>query len=199
VMAGRKAALMQLGRAGCYGCQRTYVSCPKAPSVFTPYDLIRPNGNVPVFGWLSYWSRELEQLKLPATYPKLVPRKAAPRMGGSPIILVVEDEWLVRDAIVRSFRIAGWEVLHASSGEAAIALLQSGRHFDALFTDIQLRGSISGWDVADFTVKHPNAAVTYASGNAIDRYRQVPVSRFFSKPYEADAIVDACRLSLRDE
>src|SRR5438105_13393721 len=95
--------------------------------------------------------------------------------GSSPIVLIVEDEWLVRDAIVQTFRDAGWKVLRASSGEAAITLLNAnGRHIDALFTDIQLHGCLSGWDVADaFTVSHPDAAVLYTSGNGNDLGRQL--------------------------
>ena len=46
--------------------------------------------------------------------------------GTSRVILVVEDEWLVRDAIVQALRDAGWQVLEASTAEDAIALLRAG-------------------------------------------------------------------------
>lgn len=60
----------------------------------------------------------------------------------SGVVLVVEDEWLIRDEIVSWLRQAGWEVLEASTGEGAVGPI------DVLITDIQLAGYLSGWDVA---------------------------------------------------
>ena len=54
-------------------------------------------------------------------------------------ILLVEDEWLVRDEIAERATPAGWDVLEVSSGERAVALLKSGQQIDVIFTDIQLR------------------------------------------------------------
>jgi CheY-like chemotaxis protein len=114
-------------------------------------------------------------------------------MKGAPVVLIVEDEWPVRDTIVKAFRDAGWEVLGAASGEAAMAFLARGQPIDALFTDIQLHGNQNGWDVAEaFALKHPKGAVIYTSGNSSDRKRQIPASLFFDKPYAPLAIIDAC-------
>lgn len=114
-------------------------------------------------------------------------------MGGGPVVLVVEDEALLRESIVQTLKDAGCEVLEASSGEGAIALLGNGRKIHVLFTDIQLSGYLSGWDVADAVRKtHPDTPVIYASGTTIDARRQVPRSSFFSKPYVAADVVEAC-------
>jgi DNA-binding response OmpR family regulator len=106
---------------------------------------------------------------------------------------VVEDEWLQRDELARAFRADGWIVLEAATGEAAIPILQGSR-IDALLTDIQLGGCLSGWDVAE-AGRAANAAamVVYISGNAVDCSRQVSDSYFFTKPYPAAAIVAVCR------
>ena len=53
------------------------------------------------------------------------------------VVLVVEDEALVRATIVDEFRSYGWQVLEAASGEHAIALM-ADNHIDVVFTDIQL-------------------------------------------------------------
>ncbi len=115
-------------------------------------------------------------------------------MGGFPVVLVVEDEWLLREAIVATLQEAGWEVLEASSGEGALALLAAGRSINVLFTDIQLGGYLSGWDVAEAVRKaRPGTPVIYASGNTVDARRRVPGSSFFTKPYVAADVVEACR------
>lgn len=109
------------------------------------------------------------------------------------VILVVEDEWLVRDDIAHALRAAGWDVLEADTAEAAIAFLRAGRHIDLVFTDIQLAGHMSGWDVAEACrVERADFPIVYASGNSADRTRQVSRSLFFDKPYQAAAILEAC-------
>lgn len=119
-------------------------------------------------------------------------------LNGTPrVVLVVEDEWLVRDAIVQALRDAGWQVLEASKAEDAIALLRAGYNVDVVFTDIQLAGQLCGWDVAEqFRAVREDAPVIYASGNSADRSRRVAGSLFFNKPYQPAEIVEAChRLS----
>jgi len=64
------------------------------------------------------------------------------------VVLVVEDDSLLRCVVVQELRCAGCEVLEASTGEDALARLHAGRRIDVVFTDIQLAGRLSGWDVA---------------------------------------------------
>src|SRR5215218_5326868 len=63
-------------------------------------------------------------------------------------VLVVEDEWLVRELIVGELLDAGFDVVEAESGEAALARYHE-HNPDVLFTDIRLPGQIDGWDVAE--------------------------------------------------
>jgi len=105
--------------------------------------------------------------------------------------LVVEDEWLLRMEIADSLREADWEVLEASSGESALALLKEDRKIHLLVTDIRLAGPLSGWEVAEAYRAHiPNIGVIYASANAADLARQVPESIFLEKPCRMDAILE---------
>jgi CheY-like chemotaxis protein len=111
----------------------------------------------------------------------------------SPVILVVEDEWLVREDIAAEFRRAGWTVLEASTGEGAIGLLESDEQVDALVTDIQLAGRATGLDVADaFHERHPELPVIYTSGNPVEAGRLVPGSKFIPKPCIPADLVAAC-------
>jgi len=120
-------------------------------------------------------------------------------MSDTPVVLVVEDEWLLRDCIAAHLRAARWHVLEARSGEAAIALLNAGKHVDVVVTDIELGGSINGWSVGKrFRTILPQIGVIYTSGNAWPSAEAVPKSLFISKPYEPYAITQACRITLYD-
>jgi CheY-like chemotaxis protein len=136
-----------------------------------------------------------------AVHPNAAKEHGVSRNGTLRVILVVEDEWLVRDAVVQALRDAGWHVIEASTAEDAIALMRTGHpYIDVVFTDIQLAGRLCGWDVAE----HCRAAradfpVVYASGNAADRSRRVANSLFFDKPYSTADVVEACgRLGVYD-
>jgi CheY-like chemotaxis protein len=115
------------------------------------------------------------------------------RANGHPCaVLVVEDDWLVRHSIVGLFQSEGWLVMETASGEEAL-LLASHNDVDAVFTDIQLSGRVDGWGVAEaLRLSRPGLAVVYASGDANDRSRQVPKSRFFHKPYMAEEVISTC-------
>ena len=113
--------------------------------------------------------------------------------GTSAVVLVVEDEWAVRSLIAFELRSAGWDVLQAATAEEAIMCLRRGDRVDVVFTDIQLAGVLSGWDVAEqFRAVRADMPIIYTSGNSVDRARRVVGSLFFEKPYLADVIVEAC-------
>ena len=90
-----------------------------------------------------------------------------------PVVLVVEDDPLIRSDIVSEFNWQGWHVLDTPSGEQALALAEEN-DIDVVVTDIQLGGLLSGWDVAEEVRSvHPDVPVIYTSGNAPDRTRLV--------------------------
>lgn len=58
--------------------------------------------------------------------------------GTQPLtVLFVEDNGLLRAEIAEAVRSAGWRVLEAPSGEAAVALIHSDAVIHMLVTDIQ--------------------------------------------------------------
>ena len=103
----------------------------------------------------------------------------------------------LKEELAAHLRAAQWQVLEARSGEAAIALLNAGKHVDVVVTDIELGGSINGWSVGErFRTILPEIAVIYTSGKAWPSAQAVPRSLFISKPYEPDAIAQACQITL---
>ena len=116
-----------------------------------------------------------------------------PRALSDRIVLIVEDEWLVRLELVDALEAAGWTVAESNSGEAAITMLDKGGRFDLVITDIRLHGAMSGWDVADaFRAENPGIGIIYASGNTALAERQVSGSTFISKPVRIEELVAAC-------
>jgi CheY-like chemotaxis protein len=113
--------------------------------------------------------------------------------GTSRVVLVVEDELIVRSLVAQELRSAGWDVLETSTAEGAIEHLRLRHRVDVVFTDIRLAGPLSGWDVAEqFRTDRVNLPIIYTSGNSFDRSRRVEGSLFFDKPYKTVAIVEAC-------
>ena len=110
------------------------------------------------------------------------------------VVLGVEDEIFVRFDVVSCLHEAGYIVVEAGSGEEAVALCNSGTSIDIVFTDINLGGSASGWDVAErCRTVLPDVPVVYTSGKTIDPERCVTGSIFMSKPYRHSDILDVCQ------
>jgi two-component system, OmpR family, response regulator len=110
---------------------------------------------------------------------------------GARRILVVEDDVVVRDMLVRGLQKAGYDVLSAETGEQALILLREwGERIDWLFADIRLPGVIDGWVVgSEFTLNHPLRPVIYASAYAPDLARQVAGSVFMHKPVKIKQVI----------
>jgi CheY-like chemotaxis protein len=120
-----------------------------------------------------------------------------PPNGTSRLVLIVEDEWIVRETIADEFRTAGWHVLESSTAEDAIELVRTGRPVDVIFTDIQLAGELNGWDIGEQSRDlRDDITIIYTSGNAVDRSRRVDGSLFFDKPYRAKAIVEVATAAI---
>jgi CheY-like chemotaxis protein len=121
-------------------------------------------------------------------------------MGGTPVVLVVEDEWLLRDCMAAHLRVAGWRVHEVGTGEAAVSLLEAGKAGRRCVYGYSIgRAYGSDWEVgARFRKALPQIPIIYTSGDAPRAEHAVPKSLFFAKPYEPDAIIDACRTYLRE-
>jgi CheY-like chemotaxis protein len=107
-----------------------------------------------------------------------------------PRILVVEDEFMVRDMIVYELRLAGFEVLEAASAEDALAIVPKIDRIDLLFTDIRLPG-MDGWKLAEnIRGRHAQMPIIYASGY-VDRVAPLSRSKFLQKPYMPSQVLQA--------
>ena len=116
------------------------------------------------------------------------------------VALVVEDEWLIRAATASELVDAGWAVIEAASGEDAVALLEDGAKIDLVITDIQLGGSVTGWDVAEECRRRdPSVFLVYISGNPSIEERRVERSVFISKPCDIPQLLKSCQYVARED
>ena len=69
-----------------------------------------------------------------------------------PLILVVEDDDLLRKAAIRILMAAGYPVLDAASAEAAVAVLEGNPEVALLFTDIIMPG-MNGFALAELALR----------------------------------------------
>jgi CheY-like chemotaxis protein len=111
----------------------------------------------------------------------------------APVVLVVEDDALIRCDLAEHLQEAGYIVIETASGEEAIAMCKSYRSIDIMVTDIHLHGSATGWDVAECVrANRPNVSVLYTSGKPFDRERCIPGSALLAKPYQYQDVVSVC-------
>ena len=114
--------------------------------------------------------------------------------AGAAVVLVVEDEVLIRCDVAEHLREAGYTVVETASGEEAIAMCKSDMSIDIVFTDIHLIGSPSGWDAAE-TVRADRPDVFGASyAGDTERSWTLPSQQCFSRQAIS---VRRCRKRLR--
>lgn len=104
-------------------------------------------------------------------------------------VLVVEDETLVRMMAVAILMDAGYRVIEACNGSAAMLILESHDDIRAVFTDIEMPG-MSGLDLAaTIRGQWPAIAVLVTSGRIRPAVGVLPEGAgFISKPYTATAM-----------
>ena len=111
------------------------------------------------------------------------------------LILVVEDESLIQGIVRDALEEGGFQAEIAESGEEAIKLLQgNSSHYRAVLTDINLKGKLTGWDVAKRAREmNPEIPVVYMTGAAADDWPShgVPNSVLLNKPFAPAQVVTA--------
>jgi DNA-binding response OmpR family regulator len=112
-----------------------------------------------------------------------------------PLVLVVEDEYPLQGLVEEALREGGFETAIVSSGEEALTLFRGKvAPYRALVTDVNLKGSLSGWDVAR-QIREMEAAfpVIYMTGVRADQWTSqgVPNSILLQKPFAPAQLVTA--------
>jgi CheY-like chemotaxis protein len=112
-----------------------------------------------------------------------------------PVVLIVEDEFLIRADAVRMIEDAGFEVIEAADADEAINILESRSDIRVVFTDIHMPGSIDGLKLAHAVRNRwPPIKIIVTSGREILTQHDLPEGgRFLAKPYNQFQIRNALR------
>jgi CheY-like chemotaxis protein len=109
------------------------------------------------------------------------------------VVLVVEDNPLIRLCAMDLVLAAGFEALEAGDADEAIGILEARPDIHLVFTDVSMPGSMDGIKLAHYIRdRWPPVKLIVASGNTIVEESHLPAgASFFSKPYDEGAIVEA--------
>jgi CheY-like chemotaxis protein len=93
--------------------------------------------------------------------------------------------------------------MDAANAAEALALVEAGRHFDLLFTDVIMPGTMNGRQLADeIARRRPDAKVLYTSGyteNAIIHHGRLDTGvLLLPKPYRKSDLAGMIRRALAD-
>jgi signal transduction histidine kinase/ActR/RegA family two-component response regulator len=122
-------------------------------------------------------------------------------LGGREIILVVEDDALVRQYVMTQLHGLGYGTLEAANAAEALAIAESGAGFDLLFTDVIMPGAMNGQQLARKMAAHrADLKVLFTSGyteNALlDHGRLQPGVLLLAKPYRKSELARMLREAL---
>jgi CheY-like chemotaxis protein len=130
------------------------------------------------------------------------PVHGAVPMGDGELILVVEDDKLLREVTLRRLEGLGYVVEEAASGVEAIRLLQAGIPFAAVLSDVVMPGGVDGCELARWiSANQPGLGVVLCSGHSHAQLQAASPQWSFSgtvltKPFTREHLAVAIAQSL---
>jgi len=112
-----------------------------------------------------------------------------------PVVLIVEDDFLLRMDAADMIKAAGFEVIEAGNADQAIEVLEGRPDITVVFTDIQMPGSMDGLKLARAVRgRWPPIKIIATSGRLhVDEGDLPEGGRFLPKPYSHAQITRVLR------
>ena len=106
------------------------------------------------------------------------------------IVLIVEDEAIIRMSAVAMVEDAGYVAIEASNAEEAIKTLEIRNDIGIVFTDINMPGSMDGLRLAQAIQKRwLRIRLIVTSGKIVPKSEELPANgRFIRKPYDSSQL-----------
>src|ERR1700742_2781082 len=113
-----------------------------------------------------------------------------PIVAQRPVVLIVEDQILLRMNAIDMIEEAGFEVVEAGNADEAILILESRTDIRVVFTDIQMPGSMDGLKLAAAVRgRWPPIKIIATSGHYVMRDVDLPADGvFLPKPYTSESV-----------
>jgi DNA-binding NtrC family response regulator len=118
--------------------------------------------------------------------------------SGRHTVLVVDDEFLVRNVLSEILKDAGFHVLQAETARSAITILEELASVDLVFSDVKMP-DMDGFELARWVSEHkPDLPVILASGyvGKTNMAHELQCTEFLRKPFDFDTVIDKIRLTL---
>jgi nitrogen-specific signal transduction histidine kinase/CheY-like chemotaxis protein len=121
--------------------------------------------------------------------------------GGQEVVLVVEDDALVRRYVVTQIESLGYTTLEASNATEALNVIDNTAAIDLLFTDVIMPGPMNGRNLVDEALRRrPSLKTLYTSGyteNAIVHHGRLDSGvLLLAKPYRKSDLAKMMRMAL---
>jgi two-component system, cell cycle sensor histidine kinase and response regulator CckA len=117
-----------------------------------------------------------------------------------PLVLVVDDEALIRQMEMRILQSGGYRTLEAESGLEAIKMLDEGIAVDLLIADLEMPELTGDVMVGRIHAARPNLKVLYVTGNIgrlLDKRSLTwEGEAFLDKPFTSKGLLEAVSLLL---
>lgn len=112
-----------------------------------------------------------------------------------PVVLIVEDEPLLRMDAIDIIEEAGFYVLEADHAVEAVAILASRHDIVAIFTDVEMPGTMDGIALAHAVRDNwPTVGIMVASGRVFSCEDQLPPAvPYLRKPYRPAELIRALK------
>jgi CheY-like chemotaxis protein len=118
---------------------------------------------------------------------------AGPGYEHTPVVLMVEDEVLIRFWAAELLRDEGYVVLEAADANEALALLETGHPVDLVLSDVHMPGGMNGAELSRYLkALRPNLPVLLISGNP-PKSDEHAADRLLMKPVAEDVLVRNAR------
>jgi CheY-like chemotaxis protein len=111
------------------------------------------------------------------------------------VVLVVDDEFLVRSVLSEILKDAGFQVLQAESAGDAIGILEKLPQVDLVFSDVKMPG-MDGFELARWVNEHKSdLPVILASGYAgkTNMACELRCTEVLKKPFDFDTVIEKIR------
>jgi CheY-like chemotaxis protein len=111
----------------------------------------------------------------------------------APLVLVVDDDWDVQDALADTLQHAGFKVTCATNGEEALNFLERHPAPDAILLDLFMP-VMNGWEtVRAIRSRSQLNTIPLIVITATEPHWGYPTSRVLRKPIDADRLVRTVR------